>query len=242
MPSHVAIQPGRLYPQPGYSVQIDKEGKWTATQVFLCHRDWAVRLMPRPGTTHPEIPFIAISQVSATVTEGDLAEITATYAGAEERDEEDEKANAVYSMGLTLSEEPLLSFPTYAALDEAELEALRNIIAGREKKDDGTVYRNLVTSEDGLKALTKIDRGQTSYFSPRVTWRESWVRDSPIDAGQLNDIGKISSPSGPAPALAGGRNWLFNGGTQEQEGRSYRIELEWMASDRGGWDPDIYNT
>ena len=76
MPKHVAIQPGRLYPQPGYSVSIDKEGKWTAAQVFLCHRDWAVRLMPRPGTSHPEIPFIAISQVNVEFTEGDLAEIT----------------------------------------------------------------------------------------------------------------------------------------------------------------------
>ena len=25
MPEHVAIQPGRLYPQPDYSIQIDKE-------------------------------------------------------------------------------------------------------------------------------------------------------------------------------------------------------------------------
>ena len=31
MPTHVAIQPGRLYPQLGYCVQVDKEGKWTAT-------------------------------------------------------------------------------------------------------------------------------------------------------------------------------------------------------------------
>jgi hypothetical protein len=69
MPTHVAIQPGNHYPQPGYTVQIDKEGKWTATQIFLCHRSSAVRLMPRPGTVHPEIPFIAVSQVAANFTE-----------------------------------------------------------------------------------------------------------------------------------------------------------------------------
>ena len=105
MPNHIAIQPGRLYPQPGYSVGVDKEGKWTATQIFLCHRDWAVKLMPRPGTVHPEIPFIAVSQVTASFTEGDLAEITCHYSGAEEKDEEDEKANATYTMGLALSDE-----------------------------------------------------------------------------------------------------------------------------------------
>ena len=75
MPRHVAIQPGRLYPQPGYSLQIDKEGKWTATQIFLCHRSSAVALMPRPGTVHPEINFIQVSQVTASFTEGDLAEL-----------------------------------------------------------------------------------------------------------------------------------------------------------------------
>ena len=104
MPRHVAIQPGRLYPQPGYSVQIDKEGKWTATQIFLCHRSSAVALMPRPGTIHPEINFIQVSQVTASFTEGDLAEIVCQYAGAEEKEEAAEKNNAVYTMGLSLSE------------------------------------------------------------------------------------------------------------------------------------------
>ena len=56
----------------------------------------------------------------------------------------------------------------------------------------------------------------------------------------MNDIGNISEPSGEVPELAGGRNWLLNGVTQTQEGKSYRIEMEWLASDRGGWDEDIY--
>jgi hypothetical protein len=104
MPTHVSIQPGRLYPQPGYTVQVDKEGKWTATQVFLCHRSSAVQLMPRPNTIHPEIGFISVAQSTVNFTEGDLAEITCHYAGAEPK--EDEKENAVYTMGLSLSEEP----------------------------------------------------------------------------------------------------------------------------------------
>jgi hypothetical protein len=33
---------------------------------------------------------------------------------------------------------------------------------------------------------------------------------------------------------------LLNGVSQSQEGKSYRIEMEWLASDRGGWDEDIY--
>jgi hypothetical protein len=42
------------------------------------------------------------------------------------------------------------------------------------------------------------------------------------------------------PTLAGGRNWLLNGVSQTQEGKSFQIEMEWLASDRGGWDAQIY--
>ena len=239
MPTHVAIQPGRLYPQPGYTVQVDKEGKWTATQVFLCHRTSAIALMPRPGTTHPEIGFITVSQATANFTEGDLAEITCQYAGAEEK--ENEKANAVYTMGLSLSEEPLLSHLRYKNLPQKEREAIQLIQSGKDKDDQGNKLRDKVTSDRGKEALAKIDRGQTSYYSPRVTWRESWVRTKPAEAAELNKIGNIDIPNGPAPELAGARNWLLNGVTQTQDGKAFRLEAEWLASDREGWDPDIYN-
>jgi hypothetical protein len=241
MPTHVAIQPGRLYPQPGYTVQIDKEGKWTASQIFLCHRSSAVVLMPRPGTPHPEIPFIAVSQAGVQFTEGDLAEVTCQYAGAEDKEEEAEKANAVYSMGLSLSEEPLLSHHRYNDVPDNEREALQLIQSGKDKDDQGNKLRDKIVSVRGIEARTKIERGQTGYYSPRVTWKESWVRNKPAKASDLNDIGNISVPNGPAPELAGGRNWLLNGVTQTQDGKSFRMEMEWLASDRGGWDPDLYN-
>jgi hypothetical protein len=240
MPTHVAIQPGRLYPQPGFTLRIDKEGKWSATQVFICHRASVASLMPRPGTQHPEISFISVSQTTATITEGDLAEIVCEYAGAEPKEEDREKESAVYTMGLSLSEEPLLSHPRYSSLSEDERTAIQQIASGKEKDDQGRALKDKVTSETGREALVKIGRGQTSYYSPRVTWRESWVRDKPVSSADLNGIGNISIPSGPAPSLAGGRTWLLNGVTRTQEASSFRIEAEWIASDRGGWDPDIY--
>ena len=66
------------------------------------------------------------------------------------------------------------------------------------------------------------------------------VRDKPVKAADLNKIGEIDTPDGPVPELAQGRTWLRNGATQTQEGGSFRIEVEWLASDRGGWDTDIY--
>lgn len=239
MPKHVSIQTGRLYPQPDYTIQIDQEGKWTVTQVFLCHRNSAVSLMPRPGAVHPEVPFVAVSQVTASVTEGDLAEITCTYTGAENSDGEEE-AHAVYTIGLSLSEEPLLSHLRYKDLEEDEVEALQAIAGGKETDDSGAAYKDKIESELGLEALAKIQRGQVSYYSPKITWRESFVRDKGVKTSELNKIGEIDDPSGDPPLLAQDRNWLLNGVTQTQEGRSFRIEREWLASDRGGWDPEIY--
>lgn len=238
MPRHVAIQQGRLYPQPEYTIQIDKEGKWTVTQVYMCHRSSAVSLMPRPGSIHPDVPFVSISQSTAAITEGDLAEITCVYSGAENK--EDEKANAVYTMGLSLSEEPILTHLRYKDIDNKERDNLQMILSGKEKDDEGTKLKDKIESDLGKEVLGKIERGQTSYYSPRVTWRESWVRDKPAKADELNDIGNISDPLGPVPSLAGGRDWLLNGVTQTQDGKAFRLEMEWLASDRGGWDPEIY--
>jgi hypothetical protein len=209
--------------------------------VFLCHRSSVVSLMPRPGTVHPEVNFVAISQVTARVGEADLAEITCVYSGADTKEGEDEKANPVYTMGLSLSEEPLLAHERYKDLDGVVREALNLILMGKEKDDEGNRLRDKVAGPLGAELLAKIDRGQTHYYSPRVTWRESWVRDKEAKSSELNDIGKIATPSGPVPDLANGRNWLLNGLSQTHEGKSFRLELEWLASDRGGWDPDIYD-
>jgi hypothetical protein len=239
MPRHVSIQPGTLYPQPGYSISVDREGKWAATQIFLCHRNSITRLMPRPGTPHPEIPFITLDNATAQVTEGDIAEITCHYAGTDNNDNDANKTT--YSLGLSLSEEPLLSNKKFKDLDEEEVEALQAIISGKDKDSSGTPYKDKIESALGKKALEKIQRGQTSYYSPKLTWKQATVRKSSAASSDVRKIGKIDNPDGRQPNLPSGGNWLLNGVTQTQEGGAYRIEREWIASDSGGWDEDIYD-
>ena len=98
----------------------------------------------------------------------------------------------------------------------------------------------MVESDLGTEALAKIERGQVSWYAPKVTWRESWVRSHAVAAAELNHIGCIDTPNGPVPELANDRAWLLNGVTQTHEGKSFRLEMEWLSSDRGGWDTDIY--
>jgi hypothetical protein len=238
MPRHVSIQPGKLYPQPDYSLSVDREGKWTASQVFLCHRNSITQLMPRPGTAHPEIPFISVDNATAQVSEGDIAQITCNYAGTDNTT--NDPAKTTYSLGLSLSEEPLLSHKKLRTLSKEEVEALQAIISGKEKDDSGATYKDKITSELGKKVLEKIQRGQTSYYSPKVTWRQSTVRKASAASSDVNKIGQIDQPDGRQPNVGDGRTWLLNGVTQSQEGSAYRIEREWIASDAGGWDEDIY--
>jgi hypothetical protein len=239
MPRHVSIQQGQLYPQPDYSVAVDREGKWTATQVFLCHRSSMTKLMPRPGTPHPEIPFISVDTVTGQVTEGDIAQITCNYAGTDNNDADANKTS--YTLGLSLSEEPLLTNKKFKTLAEDEIEALQAIISGKDKDSSGAPYKDKVTSTLGKKALAKIQRGQISYYSPKLTWRQATVKKSSAAALDIRKIGKIDSPDGRQPSLPDEGNWLLNGVTQTQEGGAYRIEREWIASDGGGWDSDIYD-
>ena len=239
MPRHVSIEAGKLYPQPDYSVSVDREGKWTATQVFLCHRNSITKLMPRPGTPHPDIPFISVDNATAQVSEGDIAQITCNYAGTDNTSNDPNKTS--YSLGLSLSEEPLLSHKKFRDLEEDELEALQAIISGKDKDGSGSPYKDKVTSALGKKALEKIQRGQTSYYSPKIIWRQATVRKASAASSDVRKIGQIDSPDGREPSLSDGRSWLLNSVTQTQEGNSYRIEREWISSDAGGWDEDIYN-
>ncbi|MCX6880841.1 MAG: hypothetical protein NTW21_44630 [Verrucomicrobia bacterium] len=57
------------------------------------------------------------------------------------------------------------------------------------------------------------------------------MRNPPAEAAELNEIGNIDTPSGPAPALAGNRNWLRNGVTRTQDGKAFRLE-SWMVLSR----------
>ncbi len=241
MAKHLAIERNTLYPQPGSKIKVDKEGKWTATEIYHVHRLDAVKLMPRTGTVHPEVAFISVVDSEIEFGEADLAVITSQYSGAEDTGSGNEKANATYSMDIALSEEHLLLCHHYKDIGTKEREALKGIIAGKDKDDQGNKLRDKVTSALGIDALSKIDRGQVSYYCPKITWKEKWVCKRSVSADELNRIGKIDTPNGPCPALAGTRNWLRNGCTQDQEGKhAFTLQLEWLASNEDGWDSQIY--
>jgi hypothetical protein len=238
---HISI-PAGLVLQPGATISVNAEGKWSSTLTYLAKRNGLAGYIPAIGAPHPEFPFMVLSGVSITVSEGDVAEVVCDFAGTDESNRNKGKATTVYTLGVATSEEPLLSHMRYQNLPDAEREALRNIGSGKEEDAQGNSYRSNVNSDIGQEILKRFDRGQTSYLSPKITWRQSWVQDTKLDNTDLNDIGNIAEPEGNPPMLAQGRNWLCTAISQTQESKkAYRIEIEWMASDRGGWDENVYS-
>ena len=237
MSTQIAIIPGVLYPQPNGTVEVDREGKWNAKQSYLCHRSSAIGLMPRPGSGHPELAFMELTKASITYVVGDVAEISCEYSGVEKK-----KSKPTYSMGLSVSEEPILSHHRYKDLPMYEVEAIKFIMAGKDKDEQGNDMEDFVESELGKEALGKVKRGETGYYSPKITWKVSWQSDEPVASDEVYLIGKIDSPEGNPPALGSLRNWLRNGVTQEQDGKAFRHEIEWLASNPGGWDPNLYSS
>lgn len=238
---HIGI-PAGLVLQPGATISVDAEGKWSSTLTYLAKREGLARYIPAIGTPHPDFSFMVLSGVSVTVGEGDVAEVVCNFAGTDEGNRNKGKASTVYTLGVATSEEPLLSHNRYQHLPDAEREALRNIGSGKEDDAQGNSFRSQVSSEIGKEILKRFDRGQTSYLAPKITWRQSWVQDTKLDNSDLNDIGNVSSPEGNPPTLAQGRNWLCTAISQTQESqKAFRIEIEWMASDRGGWDDKVYS-
>lgn len=238
---HIGIPTG-LVLQPGATINVDAEGKWSGTLTFLAKRDGLASYIPAIGTPHPDFSFMVLSGIAVTVNEGDVAEVVCNFAGTDERNRSKAKGTTVYTLGVATSEEPLLSHNRYQNLPDDEREALRNIAAGKEEDGHGNSFRSVVDSEIGLEILKRFDRGQTSYLAPKITWRQSWVQDTKLTNSELNDIGNVTDPEGDPPTLGQGRNWLCTGITQTQESqKAFRIEIEWMASDRGGWDDKVYS-
>ena len=217
---------------------MDREGKWTATQVFLCHRNSITQLMPRPGTPHPEIPFISVDNATAQVSEGDIAQITCNYAGTDNTTNDPNKTS--YTLGLSLSEEPLLSHKKFKDLAEEEIEALQAIISGKER-----IPPVVLQGQDHQRPRQE-GVGENPARTDLLLFTQSHLaavhrEKASAASSDVNKIGQIDQPDGRQPNVGDGRTWLLNGVTQTQEGSAYRIEREWIASDAGGWDTDIYN-
>jgi hypothetical protein len=112
-------------------------------------------------------------------------------------------------------------------------------------QEDGSLVDNETLSaeitDDALEFANLIAVGESTFFSPTITWTETTQGSDGVTSAQLNKLGKISSPRGGPPTPSGSRNWMLTGAGQEQRGDLKQTSLEWTLSEREGFNSFLYD-
>lgn len=161
-----------------------------------------------------------------------------------------------YSKRGVLIEAPLDEHPKWKALTDDEKFALGLLIRGEAVSkpdftgvgtydDDGVwqAWQNLsgeiTLTGDAVEFAKRIAQGRTTYKLGTYQYTHRWEASTGISATVMNDLGKISTPSGSPPAPGTGRDWLLEGVNEEQHGSgnfSFTNELVYLLSDEDGHD------
>jgi hypothetical protein len=149
MASHIGIEVGTIYPQPGFSPQRDEMGGWTASQTYgMLRETWQTSTAAfRAGTPilslDPTLEgfweFLKVAGLSISHEEGEHVYVTANFAGSPDTQysgigDEDEslsdEAVPIYRLSGSLGEAPISDHPKFKELAETERIALSRIISG----------------------------------------------------------------------------------------------------------------
>jgi hypothetical protein len=167
-----------------------------------------------------------------------------------------------YSKRGVLVDAPLDEHPKWKALADTEKFALGLLIKGDAISspnftgvgtygEDGTwaAWEDdsgpIVLSGDALEFATLIAQGKTTYKMASYEYIHRWESTSGVTTAQMNDLGKISTPSGSPPKPNASRDWMLVGVNEEQHGSSgfrFSNELVYLLSDEGGHDSFLYSS
>ena len=203
--------------------------------------------------------FLTISQASRAYTEGDLIFLNVQFTGSSgpqfpEDDGISEAALPRYSLDMTSGESPFSQHPKWVALSSEFKTALSEIGIGyiydiaRNKlllADGDTVMAGLreetgvTLTGDAIVFATLLQQGETTFLSPSISWTETTTGTEKLTTAQLNKLSKISTPRGNPPE-PNNRNWMLDGGTQDQVGETYQTRLTWILSGREPFSEFLY--
>lgn len=144
-----------------------------------------------------------------------------------------------YQIQSSLSTEPLLTHPMFAAAGSKALSADdKKKIAEAQQKPD--LYATYVAA-DATSALGWYSQlvlwGIESYLAPNVSLHITSEENTLPD---LSTIGKIATITN-APSIGSSANWMFSGCTAEAitDGK-WRIVREYRGSGPAGWNTTLY--
>ena len=240
-----------LVKTPGYKWAMHIEAgsnKVTGTAEYTDDLDGWKDRVPTIGTVHPESDALLLKSIDPEGMEGEqvLVKLTyeswdseASYPGRPASTGKIKRTDGEYSE----SEEPMLTHKRYLPLLAAERTALSEILAGNLYKDEAgkELWEKSIVSELGLSALAKIKAGQTSVITSGFIFVQRFVSKS-LDDLELDKVNKIDVPPEPCPAAVAPANFrrMAPKFSQNEDGKTFNIELRWQLSGTQGWDTDHY--
>jgi hypothetical protein len=207
--------------------------------------------------------YLRLSKIlSVRTVEGGWTEISGEFVGfalsSSANDTPLPAPQPTYYKRGTLRAMTLDKHPKWKALDNIQKTILGYLLSGiyiwdienskvKILQEDGslvldTTLTAMVTG-DAADFATLIAQGETTYDLGTYEYSHRWEDNVGISASQMNDLGKISTPSGSPPKPGTGRNWLMVGANEEQHGAGefrFTNELTYLLSDDGGHDSFLY--
>jgi len=237
---HISIPTDESVLAPERQLNVNINGAASLVDTYRGSTAGVLASIPTLGTPHPEYGVLSLDDIAITEEDGGMSAVRLTYKGAASTDSGGGGGGSkeTYSFDVSVNEEPILSHPKVKDLEEIELIALQQIINGQVNKEDGAAWADDITSDNGVLFLGKIRQGITAYLVPTVTYTETGVSNTD-QSSVLGDVGRVNNPPG-VPNIAG-RNWMFMGLQQTEEGDSYSYTKNWLLSGPGGWDADVYD-
>ena len=244
---------------PDFKATRDDKNLWTGSCTFTCRRANLTNLIPAIGSPcqEPGFTFMFLKTVDVANNEGDTATVTCNYSGTSTPEFSFDRNNVPYtsSMSISTTEEPIETLKKYRTqLTQEDKNTVAEFKAGRykiKKVVDGEITELISRTADNsakivyltdplLKELiNKINSGIVAYLVPKPIYRYSYTSKKKPSGNLLNDVGKIKTPP-KAPDVSGGRNWLVMSINYDYSSNLYNISEEYMLSEEGGWDTDIY--
>lgn len=202
-------------------------------------------------SVHPDFPGMKLKKINGIRIEGGQVKIKLSYKATSEtaeypgRDPSAEPSTAKrYSIEAPTTEEPLLTFHGFSSLSDEMKQTLQELMQSSKSKEDYEKAEEVIGDDEiGNKVLEKIRKGYEGYLNPGIVWVERY-KTKDLATVELNKVGNIYGTVPGSPPDIGSRTWLYVGLTanqnDENDGEYWDIERRWQASERGGWDEDLY--
>lgn len=192
------------------------------------------------------------------VADGEFAELSATWTmyttgdgqtgedGEEKKQPGEDRAHPEYDLQTSTVQEPILTHPKWAGLDEDTLTALKMVMDGykrteRIKLGDGsqpTIY-DVLKSVSPKELLQLILKGVTHYNSPHTVLT---VRYRAEAVPSIATVGMIVESVPGGFATPSGRDWYFHGPSWTMKGSELWVTETYELSGVGGWNKFIYTS